>query len=232
MTIGSKQDPPVFSLFEQYGRDEYIERSVEPLQEERMFAFEALELGGGRNIDLTYLSRQSPQSPVSIAVAFGDPQYVFRKYESSIPVGDMNPERAFLAGSRSTPGQTPDLIGYYESRERGGKLFRIAATYEGKISLVTESIHPLNIRSANDIKFINFSHNKYPDVVYYNTLGSSIELLRSDSTGKWSEPEPIATGKAITAFIMLRGWTGNPVLASTGKDESFIILKKIFSSPE
>jgi hypothetical protein len=196
-----------FSLFEQFGEDEYIERNITPVTEERLVSLEAVDVSKNSIIDLAYLYNDKPGSDVYLALALSDSQYVFRTIGAPLTVGDSTVSRGFLVanGKKNSDSGITELIGYLERGGNRGRLVRATGTSSGALTFIDESgDDKLHIRSMRDIYMFNAFGKRFHDLVYLNAAKNRIECLPSDSTGLFIDPVGIFEGDSVTSFAVVR----------------------------
>jgi hypothetical protein len=195
-----------FSLFEQFGQDEYIERNITPVTEERLVSLEAIDVSRNSFIDLAFLFYDQPGSNVYLAIALSDSQYVFRTIGAPLIVGDSTVSRGFLVANdiKNIGSDITEFIGYLGRTGNRGNLFRAVGTSSGALTYIDESRNQLHIRSMRDIDMFNTIGKRFHDLVYLNAAMHRIEYLASDSAGSFTDPISIFEDDSVTSFAVAR----------------------------
>jgi hypothetical protein len=215
-----------FSLYEQFGGDEYIERNITPVGEERLFALEAVDISRNSLVDLAYLYMQTSGSNISLAIALSDSQYVFRSVASPVIVGDSTVSRGFLVanGGKNNDSDITELVGYLEHSGSKGKLFRVTGTSSGQLTLIDESATEIRIRSMRDIRMLNVPGKAYHDILYLNAARGRIEYMPSDSTGTFLNPSNLLEDDSISSFAVIQFYDSKRHLVVGGKQEAVVTI--------
>jgi hypothetical protein len=202
-TFTTGRGDAVLSLYEQIGSDEYIERTVSPIEEDRMLALDVVDISGNELVDMVYVYRRAGDPAVYMASAFSDREYVFRRKGAALALPDTAATRGFLLSENSGSDGPATLLVYLDrDGEAGGRLYRVRADREGGLTLLGERSGGKVVPSAKSVQLVQLPGNPFPDVVYYNAMRGRIETNRSAPDGSFMDTQGILAIDDIGSFAV------------------------------
>jgi hypothetical protein len=209
------------SLFEQIGSDEYIERTVSPIEEERMIALEVEDISGNGLVDMVYLYRRAEDRVLSMTAAFNDDDYIFKRRGNVIEFNGKQFSRGFILSEKVDENDKVHFLVYLETDgEENGHLYRVLGDGEGLLTVIGGWEGRISIPGPKWLSTVSSPGKIYNDIVYYNDAASRIELVRSGSEGDLTAPAVIKDEiKGLTSCTVYSDPTGNIHMLVAGRRE-------------
>ncbi len=229
LVFAAQTNIPTLSLFEQIGSDEYIERTITPVQEGGMLALDVVDITGNDMVDIVYMFREENEKEVYITSALNDSAYVFRRQGDTLTLEDSTATRGFLISESMPWKQSTSFIGYLDEHgKKNGRLFRIRGDSDGLLSLLSSNSGNKIITSPNDIFVLQSRTGSFNDIVFYNALTERIEIVYSKEDGSFMPPKPIKRVDDLSAFTVYSEPIGEVHMLVIGrKGKSYVEISRI-----
>jgi len=197
----SNDNAPMLSLFEQIGSEEYIEHTITPVQEEYLLALDVVDLTGNDAVDIVYMYRSNVDNEVYLSSALNDSMYVYRRHSHVLSLNNSSVSRGFLLSENITGVDGNSFIIYLNDKNaKNGRLYRVTGDQHGTLSLLEQNSGGKLIKSSADIFLMLSPDRNFSDIVYYNTLTSSIEMIQSTGDGLFLPPKLIMRVDNLSSF--------------------------------
>lgn len=229
ISFPEQTESPILSLFDQIAKDEYIERTITPVNEGSMLALDVIDLTGNNAVDIVYMFPGENGEGVYMTSALNDSAYVFRRQEESLVLDGSTVTRGYIFSEKRTTDLHTSFIVYLDDDEkRDGGLFRITGDRNGLLSLLTANSGGKRIRSRNHVYLMPSYHSTFNDVIYYNALTEQIEIIYSNPHGEFTGHKPLKRANDLTAFTVYSEPFGEIHMLVVGrKGKSYIEVSRI-----